>query len=274
MNVDIINLMTKWDKLEWLIVRIVRIGFAAVFFSGAAAAQEVVDADIEGEIYREGFLDKLNVSTGIVVGLAVDDGTGFGSVREVFVDKSGLPSSNKFCLSVTSIDGLFWAENEFNAQGESAYWRVAPVSRVHQKTISDYGANGLIAVASLARQDESVNGDVSIPSVCGSNTEVLAPVVRDIAGNGAKLTVFVNSSGRFTEGELRPHNGDGEKVITATTCMPAEHDIAAVYDQKCVFDISEAPNGDIVELRLYFDAPPFGTEIWSELVALPVRDNG
>ena len=229
----------------------------------------VVDAILscpkdEEPCFREGFGDTLNVSSGVVVGLSLGGGSGLASIEEVLIDKSGFPKASAFCLKETSVDGLFWAENSYREAQASEIWRVAPISEQFLDQLEPYGEDEVLATATIALSP--------LEDLCSAADLIYAPVVNLSENEPKQLTAFINSSHRFTEAGLWELGAaDDDPPIAEATCENANLDAAGVYDQVCVIDLEKVSVSGVRELRLFFDAPPFGMEPWTERVALPTR---
>ncbi len=245
-----------FNMRSMLIVSIFCAAFGAAIVK--AAESDVRNAEFVGDKYKEAFVDRLNVSTGVVVGLSLGS-EGIGAKDAIIVDKGGAPDASRFCMRITSTDGLFWAENVFRSDSEAARWRVAPVTKNHSNELSAYKLEELIAAAGLFDDPEAD---------CDRTPRALAPVV---AGDGDILIAYINSSGRHAEAELRSNGANGQ-LLVAGQCVQSKKKSAAVFDRVCRFDLSQVKRRGVADLKLYFDAPPFGVEEWSEPVALPAEN--
>ena len=224
------------------------------------ASSSIIDAELAETSFREAYEDKLNVSTGVIVGLTLGVSSGIGSINEVVLDKSGLSGSEIACMRITSVDGLFWAENAFRIPGNESLWRIKPISKNFKDKVKTYGQTGMVGTVILSETTDN--------SACTTQTPVLTPIIANLSANNQLLVTYINSSGRFTEAELHPVKQDS--LLATGTCQSVEHQTAAVYDQVCIFDLTDKQPSGLLEIRLFFDAPPFGVETWNETIALPI----
>lgn len=224
------------------------------------ASNSILDAELAESTFREAYEDKLNVSTGVIVGLTLGVSSGIGSINEVVLDKSGLSNSEIACMRITSVDGLFWAENAFRIPGDESLWRIKPISKNFKDKVKTYGQTGMVGTVILSEENNE--------AACTAQAPILTPIIANLSANNQLLVTYINSSGRFTEAELHPVKQD--RLLATGTCQPVKYETAAVYDQVCIFDLTDKQPSGLLEIRLFFDAPPFGVETWNETIALPI----
>lgn len=198
------------------------------------------------------------------MGLVLGKGTGLKTLNELFIDKSGLPNSNIFCLNSRSTDGLFWAENTFKVKGKQAIWRVSPISKKYKDRLKKYGTKNLVTVAEFVTSSKE--------KACETVDSVYVPLIDPYDPAQKQLTLYLNSSHLHTEIELLVPVKASEKGQTIKgSCKEAKDDDSAIYDRTCSIELPSLKTGGISELKLFVEKPPFETIEFTEKIALPKR---
>lgn len=228
----------------------------------AQGPHSIPTAKLSDSEFREGFRDKLSVSSSVVLGLALGSSTGVRSKYDITVDRSGLPDSGEFCIRVITADGLFWAENAYVDESLSSFVRTSPLSRNYTENLSQYNDEDILVTAGFG-----VSGSQPL---CSQQGLAYAPLVANPATSYNELTVFINSESRFTRAELWTMGTDDPQLLPAEAeCKKAELNFASIYDKKCVFNLAGITHSGLTQLKLRFQAVPFGVDKWSETLILP-----
>lgn len=219
-------------------------------------------AELRDSEFREGFRDRLSVSSSVVLGLALGSSTGVRSRYDITINRSGLPDAGEFCIRVITADGLFWAENAYVDESLSSFVRTSPLSRNYTENLSQYKVEDILVTAGFG-----VSGSQPL---CSQQGLAYAPLVTNPATSYDQLTVFINSESRFTRAELWTMGTDDPQPLPAEAeCKKAEASFASIYDKRCVFDLAGITHSGLTQLKLRFQKVPFGFDKWSETLILP-----
>ena len=224
---------------------------------------------VDRKNFREGFHETTNVSSSVLAGLTLGGEKGDAQIDQVIIGAAGLPEAGSFCLHVTSRDGQFWSENPFLAPADSKFWSVRDISVKHRQQIAkEYRIRDVFIAAGLVPSTKGAGGAPATAEgamACTRKKVVYAPTIAFEADRAGPLRAYVNSEGRYTEAEL----WSGGKLAYTGVCNRPPTGATVVFDQVCKFDFAGIPAAGLYELKLFFDAPPFGTEPWTGEVALP-----
>ena len=261
------TLLVKSMALFFLKSIIYLIPVFIVSFAPSTHAQDVLDVKLKGEVFKEGYSNTLDVSAGIIVGLSLGGNTGITSLKETFIAQPHASNQEAICLRINSLDGLFWSENEYSLENVSTtpaskYMRFAPLTRSFLSQLKGYGAGKIIGYGKTELSTDSIK-----TSNCETSNYVLYPIQGSAINFANQLRIYINSSNRYTQVELSSTNNDGPTI--EAECARSDFDIAAIYDQTCRVEIPSSLMGNLIQAKLLFASPPFGSEEWTETIFIP-----
>jgi hypothetical protein len=208
---------------------------AAGLLFGATVHGVAEDARLElaePDGFTERFSGNTQVSGQFLTGLALDGGTtaiDLSTIRLVYpADDAGM-----VCVRLTSDDGRYWAANLYKGTEQYSAPPVIPLPTSYDAQLREYGAEGLLLLASRSDSCTETSGKLLLPAIFGDR-QADAPLVAFVNVSQGRPSAWIERDGaRIGDGSCeRPT--DQAKVTYSHLCriaLPAERQ-GGVYELK------------------------------------------
>lgn len=204
--------------------------------SGAAAESPPMLELANSPGFTERFAGNTQVSGQFLAGLAYSTAAALDlkDFRLAF-SRTGEEDPALICVRLATDDGRYWASNLYRAKDSFDTPPSVPVPTSYEDQLQEYGAGGLLVLATLSDDCRDTSGKTYVPGLLGPRTD-----------EGA-LLAYVNVSQSRVSASLE--DGDG-KILQKASCKKPAEGAKVTYSHLCQFPVTDLAKAGTYKLKV------------------------
>lgn len=204
--------------------------------SGAAAESPPMLELANSPGFTERFAGNTQVSGQFLSGLAYSTAAELDlkDLRLAF-SRTGQEDPALVCVRLATDDGRYWASNLYRAKNSFDTPPSVPVLTSYEDQLREYGAGGLLVLATLSDDCRETSGKTYVPGLLGPRTQERS------------LVAYVNVSQSRVSASLE--DGDGT-VVQKTSCKKPAEGTKVTYSHLCQFPVTDLAKAGTYKLKV------------------------
>lgn len=186
--------------------------------------------------FTERFAGNTQVSGQFLSGLAYSTVAALNlkDLRLAF-SRAGGDDPDLICVRLATDDGRYWASNLYRAKDSFDTPPSVPVPTSYEDQLREYGADGLLVLATLSDDCRETSGKTYVPGLLGPGT------------HQGSLVAYVNVSQSRVSASLE--DGDGT-VLQKTSCKKPAEGTKVTYSHLCQFPVTDLAKAGTYKLKV------------------------